>query len=128
MRRFVFGIACLFLTAQVFSATPAAANGPVVEEHIHGETIWVALRCRGADWSWLTPAEALQLATTWIEQYGCPVKATNESYHPGESGSRIFGNQIDKGTSVSTPPAASQATYRILQAPLKTASFNTENL
>ena len=33
----------------------------VVEEHVHGETVWVALRSRGADWSWLTPDEAVQL-------------------------------------------------------------------
>src|SRR4051794_5552686 len=32
-----------------------------VEEHVHGETVWVALRARGAEWSWLTPDEALRL-------------------------------------------------------------------
>ncbi len=47
-----------------------------VEEHIHGETVWVALRSRGADWSWLTPEEAVQLARTWIEKYAAaPVAA-----------------------------------------------------
>jgi hypothetical protein len=42
----------------------------VVEEHVHGETTWVAVRSRGADWSWLTPEEALQIALAWIEKYG----------------------------------------------------------
>ena len=41
----------------------------VVEEHVHGETVWVALRARGADWSWLTPEEAVQLGRAWIERY-----------------------------------------------------------
>ena len=40
-----------------------------VEEHVHGETVWVALRSRGADWSWLTPDEAVQLGRKWIEKY-----------------------------------------------------------
>jgi hypothetical protein len=40
-----------------------------VEEHVHGETVWVALRSRGADWSWLTPDEAVQLGREWIEKY-----------------------------------------------------------
>lgn len=42
-----------------------------VEEHIHGETTWIAVRSRGADWSWLTPAEAVHLGRAWIEKYGC---------------------------------------------------------
>jgi hypothetical protein len=45
-------------------STPVA-----VEEHVHGETIWVALRSRGADWSWLTPEEAVQLGREWIAKY-----------------------------------------------------------
>ncbi len=40
-----------------------------VEEHVHGETVWVALRARGADWSWLTPAEAVELGRAFIEKY-----------------------------------------------------------
>jgi len=31
---------------------------------------WVALRARGADWSWLTPKEAAELAREWKERYG----------------------------------------------------------
>ena len=42
----------------------------VVEEHKHGETVWVALRARGADWSWLTPEEAVRIGREWIDKYG----------------------------------------------------------
>ena len=42
---------------------------PVVEEHVHGETVWVAVRARGADWSWLTPEEAVRIGREWIERY-----------------------------------------------------------
>ncbi len=45
--------------------------GPLaVEEHVHGNTVWVALRARGADWSWLTPEEAVRLGRQWLSQYG----------------------------------------------------------
>jgi hypothetical protein len=47
----------------------AQAAPLMVEEHVHGETVWVALRARGADWSWLTPEEAVQLGREWIERY-----------------------------------------------------------
>lgn len=47
-----------------------------VEEHVHGETVWVALRSRGADWSWLTPDEAVRLGREWIAKYApVPVAA-----------------------------------------------------
>jgi hypothetical protein len=46
-----------------------------VEEHVHGETVWVALRSRGADWSWLTPGEAVQLGRAWIEKYSAVAQA-----------------------------------------------------
>jgi hypothetical protein len=47
-----------------------------VEEHVHGDTVWVAVRARGADWSWLTPDEAVQLAREWIDKYAAaPVAA-----------------------------------------------------
>ena len=45
-------------------------NQLMVEEHVHGETVWVAVRARGADWSWLTPEEAVRLGRLWLEQYG----------------------------------------------------------
>jgi hypothetical protein len=41
-----------------------------VEEHIHGDTQWVAIRARGAEWSWLTPTDALVLARHWMAIYG----------------------------------------------------------
>jgi hypothetical protein len=40
-----------------------------VEEHIHGDTPWIAIRARGAEWSWLTPTDALILARHWIATY-----------------------------------------------------------
>ena len=40
------------------------------EEHVHGETVWVALRARGADWSWLTPQEAVRIGQEWLDRYG----------------------------------------------------------
>jgi len=46
-----------------------------VEEHVHGDTVWVALRSRGADWSWLTPEEAVNLGRTWIEKYSSAPQA-----------------------------------------------------
>ncbi len=41
-----------------------------VEEHVHGDTLWVAVRARGAEWSWLTPEDALRLARHWMASYG----------------------------------------------------------
>lgn len=48
------------------------AIGPfsVEERVIDGETQWVAIRARGAEWSWLTPAEAAHLAQQWLRRYG----------------------------------------------------------
>ena len=37
---------------------------------VQGDTVWVAIRARGAEWSWLTPAEATALARHWLEAYG----------------------------------------------------------
>jgi hypothetical protein len=41
-----------------------------VEERLHGETRWVAIRARGAEWSWLTPEEAAAIGREWVEKYG----------------------------------------------------------
>ena len=50
-----------------------AVSGYSVEERlVHGETVWVAIRARGAEWSWLTPAEAASLGRQWVEKYGGP--------------------------------------------------------
>ena len=50
------------------------AVGPysVEERHVHGETRWVAIRARGAEWSWLTPEEAAAIGREWVEKYGQP--------------------------------------------------------
>lgn len=40
-----------------------------VEEHVHGDTVWVAVRARGAEWSWLTADEAVRLGRELIERY-----------------------------------------------------------
>lgn len=41
-----------------------------IEEHVHGDTLWVAIRARGAEWSWLTPEEAARLGREWVARYG----------------------------------------------------------
>lgn len=46
-----------------------------VEEHVHGDTLWVAVRARGAEWSWLTPEDALRLAQHWMAAYGAAAAA-----------------------------------------------------
>jgi hypothetical protein len=46
-----------------------------IEEHIHGDTRWVAIRARGAEWSWLTPTDALVLAQHWVATYGATATA-----------------------------------------------------
>lgn len=53
------------------------AVGPYsVEEHaVHGETRWVAIRARGAEWSWLTPEEAAAIGRLWVERYGSLAEA-----------------------------------------------------
>jgi hypothetical protein len=48
----------------------ASSKFAVEERIVQGETKWVAIRARGAEWSWLTPAEALQLGRLWVEKYG----------------------------------------------------------
>ena len=40
------------------------------------EPEWVAIRARGAEWSWLTPAEAAELGRQWVERYGSGVAPT----------------------------------------------------
>ena len=52
---------------------PQAISPYSVEERIlDGGTAWVAIRARGAEWSWLTPAEAAHLGQQWVERYGPP--------------------------------------------------------
>ena len=40
----------------------------VEERIVQGDTVWVAIRARGAEWSWLTPAEAARVGRHWIER------------------------------------------------------------
>ena len=44
----------------------------VEERVIEGDTEWIAIRARGAEWSWLTPTEAAELGRRWVERYGQP--------------------------------------------------------
>ena len=49
---------------------PEAIGPYAVEERvIDGDTIWVAVRARGAEWSWLTPAEAEYLGQLRVRRY-----------------------------------------------------------
>jgi hypothetical protein len=47
-------------------------HGPYAldERVIDGETRWVMIRARGAEWSWLTPQEAAIIAKIWLGKYG----------------------------------------------------------
>ena len=50
---------------------PQAISSYSVEERIlNGGTVWVAIRARGAEWSWLTPEEAAHLGQQWAARYG----------------------------------------------------------
>lgn len=40
-----------------------------VEERVCGETRWIAIRARGAEWSWLTPREAAEIGKAWVDKY-----------------------------------------------------------
>jgi hypothetical protein len=54
------------------------AVGPysVEEKLVHGETRWIAIRARGAEWSWLTPEEAAAIGREWVERYGSAARPT----------------------------------------------------
>jgi len=45
-----------------------------VEERVVGDTKWVAVRARGAEWSWLTVEEAAELGRLWAAHYEAPAK------------------------------------------------------
>jgi hypothetical protein len=48
----------------------AISSYSVEERIVGGDTVWVGIRARGAEWSWLTPLEAARLGQRWVEQYG----------------------------------------------------------
>jgi pyruvate dehydrogenase (quinone) len=94
----------------------AISSYPVEERILDGGMAWVAIRVRGAEWSWLTPAEAAHLGRQWAERYGSqqlglPVKvvAFNNSA-PGfvelEQTSTEF---LNFGTELSNPNFAAMA-------------------
>jgi len=58
--------------------TPAIASFEHVnvQERVVGDVRWVAIRARGAEWSWLTPQEAVELAREWKERYGASLPFT----------------------------------------------------
>jgi hypothetical protein len=47
-----------------------ASEQVAVQERVVGDVRWIAVRARGADWSWLTPDEAAKLGRDWGERYG----------------------------------------------------------
>ena len=57
------------LVTEVGMAMPQS-NAITIEEHEHGGTVWIAIRARGAEWSWLTREEAAQVGRDLIERYG----------------------------------------------------------
>ena len=56
----------------------AAAPYSIEERIVCGETLWIAIRARGAEWSWLTPKEAVAIARAWLEKYD---QAENQANH-----------------------------------------------
>ena len=52
----------------------------VEERVVQGETVWVAIRARGAEWSWLTPSEAARLGQQWVAKYGSQEAAGSVAY------------------------------------------------
>jgi hypothetical protein len=63
----------------------AISSYSVEERIIDDGTAWVAIRARGAEWSWLTPAEAANLGQRWVERYAPRaggLLATNDESDP----------------------------------------------
>lgn len=46
-----------------------AAENYTIQERNHGGTVWVAIRARGAEYSWLTPEEAAVIGRQWAARY-----------------------------------------------------------
>jgi hypothetical protein len=47
-----------------------ASEQVTVQERFVGDVRWIAIRARGADWSWRTPEEAVELGRDWSRRYG----------------------------------------------------------
>ncbi len=54
---------------------PDAVAPYQVEERLVGDARWVAIRARGAEWSYLTAEEAVDLGRQWVERFGVGVAA-----------------------------------------------------
>ncbi len=46
-----------------------APQNYTVEERLHGDKVWVAIRARGSQWSWPTPDEAAEIGRQWAQKY-----------------------------------------------------------
>ena len=57
-------------SCEIILMSEAISSYSVEERIVQGGTVWVAIRARGAEWSWLTPAEAARLGREWVERYG----------------------------------------------------------
>ena len=55
---------------------PDAVAPYQVEERLVGDARWVAIRARGAEWSYLTAAEAVDLGRQWVERFGAGLAAS----------------------------------------------------
>ena len=51
----------------------------IEERTISADTIWIGIRARGAEWSWLTPEEAVAIGRAWLERYGRPDAAIHDN-------------------------------------------------
>lgn len=62
------------LLQRAVAHTSSFSIGDVVVEANPGRSNmrWVRIRARGADWSWLTPDEAVAVGRHLIERYGKP--------------------------------------------------------
>jgi hypothetical protein len=69
---------------------PVAVSCYTVEERIvQGDTVWVAIRARGAEWSWLTPAEAARLGRQWVEKYGSQQQAASSTANNDDNARQV---------------------------------------
>ena len=48
---------------------PSVVPYSIEERVLPGDTRWVALRARGAEWSWLTPEEAVAVGRMLLAKY-----------------------------------------------------------
>lgn len=73
-----------------------------VEERIVGDTRWLAIRSRGAEWSYLTTDEAANLGRSWVARFGNEPEPVQNTPLPELSRSDLKLIRIDGG-----PPPSS---------------------